>query len=98
MRRRATEEMPPYATDTAASAQLSGSHLAVSGGLFLALLAVMSVVEAPIRPWTGSRVDASIQEARSEPAGARAASAPSACAGKQIITLRPAGEVSARAG
>ena len=53
MRRRATEEMPPYATDTAASAQLSGSHLAVSGGFFLTLLGAMSEVEAPIPPETG---------------------------------------------
>ncbi len=30
MRRRATEDMRSYATDAAASAQLSGSYLAVS--------------------------------------------------------------------
>ncbi len=86
MCRRTTEDMPSYATDAAASTQLSGSHLVASGGLFLALLAVMSVVEAPIR------------KARGEPIGARAASVPSACAGTQILTSRPAGSAPAPAG
>ena len=98
MRRRATEDIPSYATDAAASAQLSSSYLAVSGGLLLALLAVISVVEAPIPPGTGSIVKAWMREARREPAAAGATSVPPACAGTQILTSHPAGEAPARAG
>ena len=48
MRRRVTEDTPSYAAETIRSAQVSGSHLAASSGLFLLLLAGMSLVEAPI--------------------------------------------------
>lgn len=98
MRRRASEDMPSYAAETVASAQLSGSHLAASGGLFLALLAVMGVMEAPIPPWTDSAVETPIRAAHDEPARVRAAGVPSACADTQIITRHPASETHARAG
>jgi hypothetical protein len=54
MRRRVTEDTPSYAAETIASAQVSGSHLAASTGLFLMLLVGMSLIEAPTPPWGGS--------------------------------------------
>jgi hypothetical protein len=98
MRRRATGDTPAYAADAAASAQLSGPYLAASSGLFLALLGAMSVMEAPIRPWAASGVEATLGAPHRKPPRVRAASEPPACAGPQILTSHPAGEAPARVG
>jgi len=97
MRRRATQDTPSYAAETGASAQLSGSHLGASIGLFLALLAGMSAVEIPIPRWTASGVETPTQATHGDPATARAAGVTSACAGTPILRSHPPREAHARA-
>ncbi len=98
MRCRPTEDVPSYAAETVASAQLSGSYLAASGGLFFAILAAMSAMEVPILPPKASSGETPIRATHGEPAWTGAAGTPTACAGPQIPTLHPAGEAAAQAG
>lgn len=98
MRGRTPEDIPSYAAETVASAQLSGSYLAASSGLFLALLAAMSLMESPILPAAASGVETLIRSDHAGAATASVAGVPSACAETRIITLHPAGEASAGAG
>ncbi len=95
---RPTEDAPSYAAETVASAQLSGSYLAASGGLFLAILAAMSAMEVPMPPSNASGVETPLRATHGEPAWTGAAGTPTACAGPQIPTLHPAGEAAAQAG
>ena len=98
MRSRPPADTPSYAAETVASAQLSGSYLAASSGIFLVLLAAMSLVEAPILPSTASGVETLIRSDLGGAVTASVAGIPSACEETRVITFRPAGEAPAGAG
>jgi hypothetical protein len=98
MRGRTSEDTPSYAAETVASAHLSGPYLAASSGLFLALLAAMSLMESPILPSTASGVETLIRSDQAGSATASVAGAPSACAGTRITTFYTAGAAPGGAG
>jgi hypothetical protein len=97
MRRRVTEDTPSYAAETIRSAQVSGSHLAASSGLFLLLLAGMSLVEAPI---PASALPA-LAQVGSEASSKRAANTVHWCLqsrAPELLIPKPGGAAHPRAG